>query len=461
MRTGICLAIVYSIMCLPGIPGAGAHVWLTEQVAGNADVTYDCDLAIDSAGGLHVGLSTDYGDSDCVDYAHKGPGRDDWVIDSYDCVPIWFLGDYCAVALDSNGHFGAFYTYANDDTYVRVLKYAHFNGNEWHIEQVTPDDEFPLGSISLAYDSSDAPHVFYGEQHSSIWLRHEWFDGSTWQSEIVDSDDAEHVQALIDERDAIHLAYLRNNSHILSYGVHDGSGWQLTTVETNSSSQFQGFDIALDQDGLPHIAYRAGVWQLKHAWFDGECWHSETIHDDALGYPSMAIDEAGTIHICYSIFTEMYDRPLTYSSNDGCGWTTEEVDHAIRCWETALELDPDGQPHIIYHDQGAAATKHAWPRNAALVDGSGAKAGKAAPVRLKPAYPNPAPGCATIEFSLPVAGTTDLQLLDATGRAIASQPLGHLAPGDHAIELESLPRGVIFYRLTAGAETATRKMVVR
>jgi hypothetical protein len=77
-------------------------------------------------------------------------------------------------------------------------------------------------------------------------------------------------------------------------------------------------------------------------------------------------------------------------------------------------------------------------------------------------YPNPAAGETTISFTLPEKGHAELAVFDITGRKVDTVVAGELAAGEHEIAYSpALAPGVYLYRLTAGGETAVRKMVVR
>jgi hypothetical protein len=77
-------------------------------------------------------------------------------------------------------------------------------------------------------------------------------------------------------------------------------------------------------------------------------------------------------------------------------------------------------------------------------------------------YPNPAAGETTISFSLPEKGYVELTVFDITGRKVDTPVAGELAAGEHEIAYSpALAPGVYIYRLTAGENSAVRKMVVR
>jgi hypothetical protein len=82
-------------------------------------------------------------------------------------------------------------------------------------------------------------------------------------------------------------------------------------------------------------------------------------------------------------------------------------------------------------------------------------------------YPNPFNPTTQIAFSLPTAGHAELAVFDLLGRRVATLVDGSLTSGVHQVEWsgsngdgESAAAGVYFYRLTAGAQTETRKMLL-
>ena len=68
--------------------------------------------------------------------------------------------------------------------------------------------------------------------------------------------------------------------------------------------------------------------------------------------------------------------------------------------------------------------------------------------------PNPVPGRA-----VPRAAAARLEMVDVTGRRVASRDVGGLGAGTHRVDL-SAGAGVYFLRLVQGADVAVRRIVV-
>ncbi|NBC01894.1 MAG: T9SS type A sorting domain-containing protein [Bacteroidetes bacterium] len=86
-------------------------------------------------------------------------------------------------------------------------------------------------------------------------------------------------------------------------------------------------------------------------------------------------------------------------------------------------------------------------------------------LRLSRLYPNPSAGAVTIEFSLPEALPTQLEVFDVLGRQVARLHEGELGPGTHSLTWEGLlphgspaASGVYLVRLHAGGETRTKRL---
>ncbi len=80
--------------------------------------------------------------------------------------------------------------------------------------------------------------------------------------------------------------------------------------------------------------------------------------------------------------------------------------------------------------------------------------------------PNPFNRRAVISYSLPAEAEVDLRVIDRGGRVVTTLASGRQPAGRYRVtwNLDSraraeLANGVYFYRLTAGGNTATRKMV--
>ena len=98
---------------------------------------------------------------------------------------------------------------------------------------------------------------------------------------------------------------------------------------------------------------------------------------------------------------------------------------------------------------------------------SGAVSTPVMPFTLRQNSPNPFNPATTISYYLPSPCNMKLEIFDVAGRRIAVLKEGKADRGDHRIEWngvdargDRVSSGVYLYRLTAGKETMSRKMVL-
>ena len=81
---------------------------------------------------------------------------------------------------------------------------------------------------------------------------------------------------------------------------------------------------------------------------------------------------------------------------------------------------------------------------------------------LKQNFPNPFNPQTRIEFLVPVAGNTSLEVFDMLGRRVAVLVEGHVEAGQHAavFNAQEFSNGIYIYRLQSGAFEETRSMLL-
>ena len=77
-------------------------------------------------------------------------------------------------------------------------------------------------------------------------------------------------------------------------------------------------------------------------------------------------------------------------------------------------------------------------------------------------YPNPFNPSTTISYDLPTDSKVTLKVFDVLGREVATLVNGFVEAGSHQAVFNAtrLASGVYFYRLQAGAYSATRKLAI-
>ncbi len=444
---------LFAILILSAI--CFAQVWQAEIIEDHTGIGSECDIEIDSSNNLCVSYEYMHGHlgSSAVKYAFNENDSGPWVLTTVGSGD--YTGYFNELALDSSDNPHISYAWDVDWEYIPMLNYASYNGSSWNIESLTGTGEYVEANTTIGIDSNNYPHIIY---NNTGGLNHRWQDASGWNYELVSSGSCESPHLVIDSNDNIHVIFSRAATDEMTYAVKN-TGWSFEVVETTTGFyESSDIDMVLDSNGYAHVVYRAGEHDLRYASNNGSGWNVENIHTDALGYPSIDIDSAGGLHVSFSIYTTESNRPLVYSYNSGSGWVTVEIDPTVKCWNTAIAVDNNDIPHIIYYDFSDGLTKHAWLDPMGIDD-------TASPVQLTgfalhPVYPNPSNGNATITFTTPHAADVNLSIYDITGRKVTTLVDEALNEGSHSAIVTDLTSGIYFYRLTTDTFTSTEKLVV-
>ncbi len=350
----ICLALLLLMFFV--LP-ACALEFVTETVDEGSMQGEKTSLVFDSEGNPHISF---LGDNQ---YSLKYAWFDgtDWIVQTIDTSNY---GDRFAnatsIALDQSGNPHISYFLGCD---YRDLKYAWFDGTDWHTETV--DSEGDVGKhSSIAIDSQGNPHIGYHTDDETNDLKYAQKLNGHWIIETVISGEINcaHSSMVLDGNDNPHFSYKYGcweNSN-LYYVYYDGTDW--VEPQEVDSGDHTGFDssITLDGNGTPHISYFDSSYDdLKFAFLSGDQWVTSTVDSD--GYTgessSIKVDSDGYVHISY--FDSSYDD-LKYAFYDGNEWTLTTIDsEGYVGQDTSLALDLSGNPSISYYDSSNEDLKYA------------------------------------------------------------------------------------------------------
>lgn len=138
-------------------------------------------------------------------------------------------------------------------------------------------------------------------------------------------------------------------------------------------------------------------------------------------------------------------------------------------WEPLGSAAPVGSDRLQYLDRSVSsgsryAYRLRWLDSGQLLHSSETWVDvPQAELALEGLRPNPAAFELNAAFSLPSSALATLDLLDVSGRRIASREVGSLGPGNHTVRLNEagpVPAGIYWLRLTEGARSLVARGVV-
>jgi len=463
--------------------------WHFDSVAGVGDGGWFNSLALDSSN--HPNIS--YGFDDLRFARWNGSS---WQIETVDSQEWVFLGSYNSLALDSDDypHISYYYFGMNNSG----VKYARWDGSNWHIETVDGSGGFGLGKYtSLALDSSGYPHISYSNQLNND-LEYARWNGSSWQIQTVDSAGAVGLctSLELDSSGRPHISYYDESNSALKYARWNGSSWQIQTVDSEGDVGYYT-SLALDSSGYPHISYYDDTNKdLKYARWNGSTWQIETVDsDDLVGeYTSLALDSYNNPHISYYYAYNCDLKYAWYGDESGVedaelsagvcdegvlvGWTiTGDAPAGFSVLRSAGEGEPLGVSGAL---PGTAArwldadveagVEYRYWLEAVEEDGTVSRFGPTEVVTFPGAarelslsvYPSPASGSFTVDYTLPVDGPITIALYDLSGRRVATVLDGEMTAGRHddSYDASALPPGVYLARLSTDAGSLTERLVI-
>jgi hypothetical protein len=276
------------------------------------------------------------------------------------------VGAFAALAIDAAGglHIGYY-----DSTHRALLySYRGKTDKQWYTTQVEGKGEGTY--VSLAVDANGRPHLAYNSPFED-GLHYATWDGHHWKRQIIDAEHINYYTSIqLDKEGHPRISYYLYHAPDKSYLLHlkfasyNGKFWTIETVDKRAETgKFNS--VAVDTSGYPHIAYSHVAWgDLLYAAWDGSRWNfgdidSRRTHNDYVGIGnSIALDSSGNPHIAYFDSTK---NLVKYAWMEDGHWKNEVVDQLGGRGEldhVSLRLDSQNQPHIVYYDSGMGALKY-------------------------------------------------------------------------------------------------------
>lgn len=257
----------------------------------------------------------------------------------------------------------------NDD-----LKLATYNGSAWSLISNVGESNGQNGWYpSLAIDRHGSLHISDYSMSEQQILYGSMAEEGIWKFEVA----VDHVSALdtslaITQDDIPHIVYFDEASGQVRDAVKGASGWASTAIGDGKKEGFS-FPVIVDQNNNLHVAFYGSSGGLIHATLAGNAWSSEVVDPSAGGFPSLALDRSGNLHISYY---DPVNQDLKHAYQDGEEWHVVTIDHEGNVGKfNSIAVDSLGYAHISYYDEGNASLKYAYGQKTLwktfIVDGGG------------------------------------------------------------------------------------------
>jgi PKD repeat protein len=230
----------------------------------------------------------------------------------------------------------------DNDSGVSVLKIAVTIGEPEVVEMEIPFEHADLGAVTLSLDSDNNPHILtYEFDHEILFgLWHLFYDGNSWNYELVDPDGQWNSQIYQDG--LLHVSYfydLDSAKSILKYGVWDGTEWsisELTYPETGISDT----SIKVDSMGNPFIAthlYDDPSDEIIRLFsYNGSSWDSDLVYDtmNTIGIINLNLDASDNPYIVFSEYSSPNKLMISYYDTE---WASEILEEDSRLVDTCVD----------------------------------------------------------------------------------------------------------------------------
>jgi len=236
----------------------GPAGWEVETIPGGAATNSFVSLQIDAKNTPHMAFAFEFYGAETgnrgiiLQYAVRSDTG--WRVETAD--EGWGgCGIFCSLAVDSQNR-----PHISHADYVSsALRYCHKEMDGWHYEVLDQDSYWS----SLVVDAEGLPHIAYVKDDAVIYGRRPptgWeFQTAFFHPEIV-------TPCLrLDSSGNPHISVSPVDESALWYAFRDGSFWWVESVVSDGEEGWQN-SLALDQKGLPRIAYAEGNAALACAW---------------------------------------------------------------------------------------------------------------------------------------------------------------------------------------------------
>ena len=305
-------------------------------------------LTLDDSGAENVAYYDDQAAG--IDLAVRG--ESDWTVGT---LATGSIARSASSAVDGTGTLHVAYV---DET-SGGLDYATDLGGQWRAARVADSDGSVLYA-AIAVDSSGVPHVAFCDRHGAdpdaSVLRYASQTDGGWEVETVDDESTgagRFVTLVIDADDAPHVGSYSAGAGELVYTTREADAWTADVAVAGGDLAGE-HDLAVGANGAAHIAYLASGdagQELRYTTNGSGSWTDEVADDepDSGSGASIALDSAGFVHVVYQRVTDSTGGRLRHATNVTGKWLSTVLDATGDTgYGPSLVIDADDDLHVLY-----------------------------------------------------------------------------------------------------------------
>ena len=303
-----CLAAGF-LFLIPLCSLAQTWNWTTEDVDSQGESTW---IATDADGNLHVSYYAATGGQ--LKYAFRPADGTKWFTMTLEHSLGFFV---TRITVDANSNPHICYT-------PRVTKYAHWDGQKWHVQEVDPGSGNVGFWCAIKVGSDNKPQIAWYLE-SGTFFRYATLNDGVWDAQSIEGGNGalpgKWNSMTLDAQNHAQMSYTWFPTGQLKYTVFDGKSWKISLLDSPNESpggtRGMGSSIILDRQSNPMIVYYDEDALKMARYVDGK-WKKEIIEQ---------LPPYGALY----------------------SW---------RSFRSSLVLDSSGNPHIVF--QSLKGLEHLW-----------------------------------------------------------------------------------------------------
>lgn len=348
------------------------------------------------------------------------------------------------------------YSYGADLFGTRFLRKSTDAGATWTV-QTADYSNFPLFFIATQFAAINDTLILTSTARSAGILK-SVDGGATWNSFISfeDNENNKSIQSVAGYGSHFFLAAGTNGRGIFR-SHKDSTSWKkVFSVDEVSGSVH---DMEIDSNGRIYVLTNTGI---EYSDDNGETWVTKTRENLGIGETGTfsGLELKGT-HLVFTV-SDATNGSKVYEISSGFETAATDITEGLTDYAqgSLIQFYVANSTTVFAKRFGQNTTLWQNPKSGGPV--SNEKEDSPERFELSQNYPNPFNPATNISFNLPEAGVVSLKVYNLLGQEVASIVNGRMNAGFQQVSFDAskLASGTYIYRLVAGTNIQTRKMML-